>query len=65
MLPVHSNFNINHSNGLFNERHVNYRAHEGVAMFIHEAIHPRKSPQHSLKAFPAIVNMVIEITATK
>ena len=63
MLPVHSNFNINHSNGLFNGRHVKYRAHRGVAMFIHKAIRHTKSSQHSLQVIPATVNMVIEITA--
>ena len=39
MLSKHTNLNLKKYNGLFKEGHTNYRAHEGVPIFIHETIH--------------------------
>ena len=36
------NFNLKNNNGLFKERHTNYRAHGGVAIFIHYTIPCKK-----------------------
>ena len=38
MLSKQANFNLKNYNGLFKEGHTNYRAHEGVAVFIHETV---------------------------
>ena len=47
-LPKQSNFNIQHSNSLIEEEHVNFRAHEKVAILVHETIpHKTNSPLHS------------------
>ena len=35
-LSKQTNFNLKKHNGLFKEGHTNYRAHGGVAVFIHE-----------------------------
>ena len=42
MLSIETNFNQMYYNGLFKEGRTNYRAHGGVAIFIHEAISYKK-----------------------
>ena len=58
MLLELSNFNLKIYNGLFKRCHTNYRAHGGVAIFIHETDPYQKLILDTvLQAIPARINI--------
>ena len=63
MLSKQAIFNLNNNNGLFKEGHTNYRAHGGVAIFIHETISYQKSIINTpLQAIAARINIGRDLT---
>ena len=63
MLSKQTNFYLKYCNGFFKEGHTNYRAHEGVANFIHETIPHQKSILNTpLQAIAARINIGRDVT---
>ena len=63
MLTKQTNFNLKNYNELFNKGHTNYRAHGGVAIFLHENVPYQKLILSiSLQAVAARINMGRDVT---
>ena len=63
LLSKKTNFNLNNYNGLFKEGHTNYRAHGGVAIYIHETIPYQKSILNApLQAIAVRINIGRDVT---
>ena len=62
MLSKHTSFSIKNYNGLFKEGHINRRAHEGVAIFIHGNIPFKEITINTpLQAIAARINIGIDV----
>ena len=63
LLPKQRNFDLMNYNGLCNPRHTNYRAREGVAIFIQETILYQKFIRNTtLQAMSAKINIRRDMT---
>ena len=63
MLSNQTNCNLKNYNGLFKEGHTDLRAHEGVAIFIHETIsHQKVILNTPLQAITARINIGRDVT---